>query len=146
MEWHRQWVKPQILIPESISKLNPNSCYKVSLHVLAALWKDIGHLVHGKPSVSFDRFCCMTAAWQYLEWKRGKEGHEVKCSKDKSYWHGNRLILANCKHTEEFFRERPWNRNIQRTRHEQRCHSVALHSWCWSARSLLDARCSKLYL
>lgn len=53
-------------------------------------------VVHGIPSVSFSRFCCMPTAWQCLGGKRGKEGYRVKCNKDKSYWPGNRLI-PSCK-------------------------------------------------
>lgn len=137
MEWDRQWIKPQILTPEGISKLDPNSCYRVSLHVLAALWKDMGQLVHGKRSVNFSIFCHMPTAWQCLGWKHGKQGHQVKCNKDKSYWPGIRLI-PSCKlqtHTLKNSLENPeklWNRNIRRTHDEQRCHSITLHSLYWS--------------
>lgn len=64
---------------------NKSSCAGnlVKRHGTAGSWK---------PSVSFSRFCNMPSAWQYFGWKRGKEWHQVKCSKGKSCLPGNRLI------------------------------------------------------
>lgn len=67
-------------------------------------------------SVSSSRLCCLLRAWQFLGWKRGKGGHQVKSCKDKSYCPGVRLI-PSCKLQTYTFKnfleknpEKPWNK------------------------------------
>lgn len=67
-------------------------------------------------SVSSSRLCCLLRAWQFLGWKHGKGGHQVKCCKDKSYCPGVRLI-PSCKLQTYTFKnfleknpEKPWNK------------------------------------
>lgn len=69
------------------------------------------HGAAGSGEASVSKFCCMPREWQFLGWKCGKGGHQVKCNKAKNYCPRVRLISSckpqTLKNTENFFREGP---------------------------------------
>lgn len=102
-------------------------------------------------SVSSSRLCCLLRAWQFLGWKHGKGGHQVKSCKDKSYCPGVRLI-PYCKLQTYTFK------NFSEKNPEKAWNKYSENSW-WTemflndlellvlvSSSLPDPRSSKLQL